>query len=192
MNEIESLIFLLGAAALLAQKGQDAERSLPYLPGLGGLGIGFVPGLPDVEIAPEVIFIIFLPPLLSAAAFFSSPLELRAHLRPILLLAIGLVLCTTAAIALVAHFLIDLPWAAAFVLGAILAPTDPVAAEAVFRRLGVPGRVETVVGARASSTTARGSSPTGSPSPRWSRVRSLSGRRASISSWLAAAESSSV
>jgi CPA1 family monovalent cation:H+ antiporter len=71
-----------------------------------------------------VIFIIFLPPLLSAAAFFSSPLELRVHLRPILLLAIGLVLCTTAAIALVAHFLIGLPWAAAFVLGAILAPTD--------------------------------------------------------------------
>ena len=56
---------------------------------LGGLAIGFVPGLPEVEIAPEVIFLVFLPPLLSAAAFFSSPLDLRAHLRPILLLAIG-------------------------------------------------------------------------------------------------------
>src|ERR687894_262266 len=146
MNEIESLIFLLGAAALLAQLARMLNVPYPIFLVLGGLGIGFVPGLPEIEIAPEVIFIIFLPPLLSAAAFFSSPLELRAYLRPILLLAIGLVLCTTAAIALVAHFLIDLPWAAAFVLGAILAPTDPVAAEAVFRRLGVPGRVETVVG----------------------------------------------
>jgi Na+/H+ antiporter len=146
MNEIESLIFLLGAAALLAQLARMLNVPYPIFLVLGGLGIGFVPGLPEIEIAPEVIFIIFLPPLLSAAAFFSSPLELRAHLRPILLLAIGLVLCTTAAIALVAHFLIGLPWAAAFVLGAILSPTDPVAAEAVFRRLGVPGRVETVVG----------------------------------------------
>src|SRR5918992_1492305 len=146
MNEIESLIFLLGAAALLAQLARMLNVPYPIFLVLGGLGIGFVPGLPEIQIAPEVILILFLPPLLSAAAFFSSPLELRSHLRPILLLAIGLVLCTTAAIALVAHFLIDLPWAAAFVLGAILAPTDPVAAEAVFRRLGVPGRVETVVG----------------------------------------------
>jgi Na+/H+ antiporter len=146
MGEIESLIFLLGAAALLAQLARMLNVPYPIFLVLGGLGIGFVPGLPEIEIAPEVIFIIFLPPLLSAAAFFSSPLELRAHLRPILLLAIGLVLCTMAAIAVVAHFLIGLPWAAAFVLGAILAPTDPVAAEAVFRRLGVPGRVETVVG----------------------------------------------
>src|SRR5918999_5343419 len=146
MNEIESLIFLLGAAALLAQLARMLNVPYPIFLVLGGLGIGFVPGLPEIQIAPEVIFIIFLPPLLSAAAFFSSPLELRAYLRPILLLAIGLVLCTTAAIALVAHALIGLPWAAAFVLGAILAPTDPVAAEAVFRRLGVPGRVSTIVG----------------------------------------------
>ena len=146
MSEIESLIFLLGAAALLAQLARILNVPYPVFLVLGGLAIGFVPGLPEVEIAPEVIFLVFLPPLLSAAAFFSSPLDLRAHLRPILLLAIGLVLCTMAAVALVAHAVIGLPWAAAFVLGAILAPTDPVAAEAVFRRLGVPGRVGTVVG----------------------------------------------
>jgi Na+/H+ antiporter len=146
MSEIESLIFLVGAAALLAQLARVLNVPYPVFLVLGGLAIGFVPGLPEVEIAPEVIFLVFLPPLLSAAAFFSSPLDLRAHLRPILLLAIGLVLCTMAAVALVAHAVIGLPWAAAFVLGAILAPTDPVAAEAVFRRLGVPGRVGTVVG----------------------------------------------
>ncbi len=146
MNQIESLVFLLGFAALLALLAQRVKVPYPVFLVLGGLGIGFVPGLPEVEIPPEVIFLVFLPPLLNASAFFSSPLDLRRHLNPILMLAIGLVLLTTAAIAAVAHTLVGLPWAAAFVLGAILAPTDPVAAEAVFRRLGVPGRVRTVVG----------------------------------------------
>src|SRR5215212_7148696 len=146
MNEIESLIFLLGAAALLAQLARVLNVPYPILLVLGGLGIGFVPGLPVVQIAPEVIFIVFLPPLLNTAAFFSSPLNLRAHLRPIILLAIGLVLLTTVVVSAIAHFVVGLPWAAAFVLGAILAPTDPVAAEAIFRRLGVPERVGTVVG----------------------------------------------
>jgi Na+/H+ antiporter len=146
MSEIESLIFLLGAAALLAQLARVLNLPYPIFLVLGGLAIGFVPGLPVVQIAPEVIFIVFLPPLLNAAAFFSSPLDLRAHLRPIVLLAVGLVLATTCAVATLAHFVIGLPWAPAFVLGAILAPTDPVAAEAIFRRLGVPERVGTVVG----------------------------------------------
>jgi Na+/H+ antiporter len=146
MNQIEALIFLLGAAALLAQLARVLRVPYPILLVVGGLGLGFVPGLPAVQISPEVIFIIFLPPLLNAAAFSSSPLDLRAHLRPIVLLAIGLVLLTTLAVAAVAHYVVGLSWAASFVLGAILAPTDPVAAEAIFRRLGVPERVGTVVG----------------------------------------------
>jgi Na+/H+ antiporter len=146
MNAIESLIFLLGAAAVLAQLARSLNVPYPIFLVLGGLAIGFVPGLPEVEIPPEVIFLIFLPPLLNSAAFSSSPLDLRAHLRPIVLLAVGLVLATTCAVAVVAHAVIGLPWAAAFVLGAILAPTDPVAAEAIFSRLGVLGRVGTVVG----------------------------------------------
>ena len=146
MNQIESLIFLLGAAALLAQLARVLNVPYPILLVVGGLGLGFVPGLPVVQIAPEVIFIIFLPPLLNAAAFTSSPLDLRVHLRPIVLLAIGLVFLTTLSVAAVAHYVVGLPWAASFVLGAILAPTDLVAAEAIFRRLGVPERVGTVVG----------------------------------------------
>jgi len=146
MNQIESLIFLLGAAALLAQLARVLNVPYPILLVVGGLGLGFVPGLPVVQIAPEVIFIIFLPPLLNAAAFTSSPLDLRVHLRPIVLLAIGLVLLTTLAVAAVVHFVVELPLAVSFVLGAILAPTDLVAAEAIFRRLGVPERVGTVVG----------------------------------------------
>jgi CPA1 family monovalent cation:H+ antiporter len=146
VNQIESLIFLLAAAALLAQLARLLKVPYPILLVLGGLGMGFVPGLPHVEIPPEAIFLVFLPPLLNSAAFSSSPLDLRAHLRPIVLLAVGLVLATMGAVAVIAHALIGLPWASAFVLGAILAPTDPVAAEAIFGRLGVPGRVGTVVG----------------------------------------------
>src|ERR687891_1316766 len=146
MNQIESLIFLLAAAALLAQLARVLKVPYPILLVLGGLVMGFVPGLPNIEIPPEVIFVAFLPPLLNSAAFSSSPLDLRAQLRPIVMLAVGLVLATMGAVAVIAHVLIGLPWAAAFVLGAILAPTDPVAAEAIFRRLGVPERVSTIVG----------------------------------------------
>jgi Na+/H+ antiporter len=145
VHEIESLIFLLAAAALLAQFARLLKVPYPILLVLGGLVMGFVPGLPDIEIPPEVIFVAFLPPLLNSAAFSSSPLDLRAQLRPIVMLAVGLVLATMGAVAVIAHALIGLPWAAAFVLGAILAPTDPVAAEAIFGRLGVPERVGTVV-----------------------------------------------
>src|SRR5918994_4178395 len=146
MGQIESLIFLLGAAALLAQLARVAKVPYPIFLVLGGLGLGFVPVLPAVEIPPEVIFVVFLPPLLNAAAFSSSPLDLRAHLRAITLLAVGLVFVTTFTVAAVAHFVVGLSWPVAFVLGAILSPTDPVAAEAIFRRLGVPERVGTVVG----------------------------------------------
>lgn len=146
MNEIQSLVFLVVAAALLSQLALVLRVPYPVFLVLGGVVIGFVPGLPTLEIPPEIIFLVFLPPLLHASAYSSSPLDLRAQLRPILFLALGLVLATAAAVACVAHYVIGLPWAAAFVLGGILAPTDPVAAEAVFRRLGVPDRVATIVG----------------------------------------------
>jgi CPA1 family monovalent cation:H+ antiporter len=146
MDQIESLIFLLGAAALLAQLARVLKVPYPIFLVLGGLALGFAPGLPTVEIPPEVIFVVFLPPLLNSAGFFSSPLDLRAHIRAISLLALGLVLATILAVAAVAHFVVGLSWPVAFVLGAILSPTDPVAAEAIFRRLGVPERVGTVVG----------------------------------------------
>src|SRR5918995_5214604 len=111
MNAIESIIILLGAAALLAQLARVLRVPYPVFLVIGGLALGFVPGLSTVDISPEVIFLVFLPPLLNYAAFFSSPRDLRAHLRPIALLAIGLVLFTMAAVALVAHLLIGMPWA---------------------------------------------------------------------------------
>ena len=117
----------------------------PILLVLGGLGIGFVPGVPAVELEPDLVLLIFLPPLLYGASFFSSLRNLRANLRPISLLAVGLVLATMVSVALVAHLVIGLAWPVAFVLGAIVSPTDPVAATAIAARLGAPRRVVTII-----------------------------------------------
>ena len=143
---LEFLIGLIGVVALLAQLARLVGVPYPIFLVLGGVGVGLIPAFPDVALPPEIIFLVFIPPLLLSAALSSSPRDLRAHARPIGLLAICLVLLTTGAVATVAHFVVGLPWAAAFVLGAVVAPTDPVAAEATFRRLGVPDRVHTIVG----------------------------------------------
>ena len=147
MHEGELLLLgLMVAVAALSVLAQVLGLPYPILLVLGGLVIGFVPGLPDVELPPELVLVLFLPPLLYYAGFFSSPQELRADLRAISLLAIGLVLATMVAVAVSAHALIDgLPWAAAFALGAIVAPTDPLAATTIARRLGVPRRILTVI-----------------------------------------------
>ena len=113
---------------------------------LGGLAIGLVPGMPELEAKPELIFFGVLPPLLYGAAFFTSLRDLRANMRPIGLLAVGLVVATTVGVAVVAHAVVDgLTWPAAFVLGAIVSPTDPLAATAIARRLGVPRKLVSIV-----------------------------------------------
>jgi CPA1 family monovalent cation:H+ antiporter len=112
---------------------------------LGGAVIGFVPGIPDVQLDPAVVLVLILPPLLYSAAFFSSLRDLQANLREISLLAIGCVLFTMVGVAVVAHEAIGLSWPVAFVLGAVLSPTDPVAATAIGRRVGAPARVITIV-----------------------------------------------
>jgi Na+/H+ antiporter len=146
VGEIEYLLVLLLGAAALVRAADLLRVPYPIVLVLGGLAIGLVPGLPDVQVDPDVIFLVFLPPLLAAAGFYASPQELRAELRPLAFLSIGLVLATMAAVALVAHALIDgLSWPAAFVLGAVVAPTDPIAATATFARLGVPDRVGLLV-----------------------------------------------
>jgi CPA1 family monovalent cation:H+ antiporter len=140
------LISLLVAVAGLATAARAINIPYPIVLVIGGLVMGFMPGLPDVELAPDLVLAIFLPPLLYSAAFFASLRELRNDARAISMLAIALVLATMCAVAVVAHALIDgLPWAAAFALGAIVAPTDPLAATAVARRLGVPRRIVSVI-----------------------------------------------
>ncbi len=121
--------------------------SIPYpIPlVLGGLVLGLVPGIPDIELEPELVLVVFLPPLLYGAAFFSDLRALRTDLRAISLLAIGLVLVTMCAVAAVGHGVLGLSWPLAFALGAIVSPTDPVAATAIMRRLGAPRRIVNVI-----------------------------------------------
>jgi Na+/H+ antiporter len=147
MHDVELvLVSLLVAVAVLGAAARAVNIPYPIVLVVGGLAMGFLPGLPDVELEPELVLVIFLPPLLYSAAFFSNLHDLKRNLRPISLLAIGLVLATMCAVAVVAHALVDgLPWGAAFALGAIVAPTDPVAATAVARRLAVPRGLVSVI-----------------------------------------------
>jgi monovalent cation/hydrogen antiporter len=111
----------------------------------GSLAVGFVPGTPNVEVDPELILVGVLPPLLYAAAFFSNVHEMKDNHRPIRLLAVGLVLVTTAVVGVIGHAVIGLSWPVAFTLGAIVSPTDAVSATAIASRLGAPRRYVTIV-----------------------------------------------
>ncbi len=143
------LILVLGLLVAVVALAIIAPRlHIPYtiLLVLGGLLLGFVPGLPRFTLDPDVVFLLLLPPLLSSSAWQTSWRDFHANLRPISLLALGLVLLTTIVVAVVAHVLIpDLPWAVAFVLGAIVSPTDAVAATAIAQRLGIPQRIVTII-----------------------------------------------
>jgi monovalent cation/hydrogen antiporter len=149
LPEIEAILVLLAAVAALATLANRIKVPYPILLVLGGLVLGFVselvPGLPQVTLEPKVVFLLFLPPLLYVSAIFTSWRDFRANLRPISLLAVGLVLMTTCVVAAVAHWAVELPWAAAFALGAIVSPTDAIAATAVAQRLGVPRRIVTIL-----------------------------------------------
>ena len=149
MPEIEAILVLLVAVAALATLAGRIKIPYPILLVIGGVFLGsvqqFVPGLPRVELDPEVVFLLFLPPLLYVSALFTSWRDFRANLRPISLLAVGLVLMTTCTVAAVAHWAAGFPWAAGFALGAIVSPTDAIAATAIAQRLGVPRRIVTVL-----------------------------------------------
>ena len=147
MHEIEPLLLaLMVAVAGLSVLARLVRVPYPILLVVGGLVLGFVPGMPEVELPPELVLVVFLPPLLYWAGFFSSPRDLRADARAISLSAVGLVLATTVAVAVVAHAVVDeMSWPAAFALGAIVSPTDPLAASAIGRRLGVPRRLLTLL-----------------------------------------------
>ena len=143
--DVELFVFLLFAVAVLAGLALRSGVPYPVALVLGGLVIGLVPGLPSPELDPEVVFFVFLPPLLYASSIAVSAHEIRANWAPITLLAVGLVVVTICAVAAVANAVLGIPWAAAFVLGAVLGPTDPVSAAAVLDRLGVTGRTKTIL-----------------------------------------------
>ncbi|KUG09051.1 Na+/H+ antiporter [Solirubrum puertoriconensis] len=146
MHELELIIGLLVAITVLAEVAERIRLPYPVLLVLAGIGIGLVPGLPRIELHPDVVFLIFLPPLLYAAAWNTSWTEFKAARRPIFLLALGCVLFSTGLVAVVAHYLIpDFSWTVAFVLGAIVSPPDAVAAASATKGLGVNRRVLTIL-----------------------------------------------
>jgi Na+/H+ antiporter len=146
VEHLELVVFgLLLATAGLAVLSRILGVPYPITLVLGGCVIGFVPGVPNVELDPDLVLLLFLPPLLYGAAFFTSLRDLRNNARPIALLAIGLVFVTMGAVAVVAHEVIGLGWGESFVLGAVVSPTDAVAPAEIMRRLGAPRRMLTVI-----------------------------------------------
>src|SRR4051812_27954647 len=142
MPEFELVLLLLVAVALIVTLARRLNVPYPILLILGGLVLAALPQVPDVELDPEVVLVIFLPPLIFAAAWQTPVHDLRRNLRPVLLLSVGLVVFTALVVGAVLQWLVPgLPLAAAIGFGAIVAPTDAVAATSVLRRMAVPRRV---------------------------------------------------
>ncbi|MBC8122494.1 MAG: Na+/H+ antiporter, partial [Gemmatimonadaceae bacterium] len=157
MHVVETVLGLLVAICVLVVVARKLSVPYPILLVLGGLALSLVPELPRVELDPELVFVLFLPPLLCAAAWYTPWRDFRANIRPISLLAFGLVFVTTFAVAAVVHALVpSIPWAAAFALGAIVSPPDAVAATAVTESLGVPRRITTILGGESLVNDASG------------------------------------
>lgn len=146
MEEIELVLGLLVAVALIATLSRWLRVPYPILMVLGGLALGLVPGMPRVQLTPDLVLLIFLPPILFSAAYFTSFRDLRANLRQIGQLAFVLVLITTVVVAVVVHWLEPtMGWPAAFALGAIVSPPDAIAATSIAQRIGLPRRAVVIL-----------------------------------------------
>jgi monovalent cation/hydrogen antiporter len=143
-QDLELLGLLVAAGGVLVL-APALRVPLPILLVVGGVVMGFIPGLPHVQLPPAVVLVAVLPPLLYSGAFFTSLRDLRANKRAISYLAFGLVGATMAVVGVVAHDWIHLPWAVAFTLGAIVSPTDALAATEITRRLGAPRRIVSII-----------------------------------------------
>lgn len=132
------LLAVLAGTALVARRIDVAPAILLLL---AGIALAFVPGMPPVELPPELVLLVVLPPLIYSASVAMSWREFKSNLRPIILLAVGCVIFSAFAVAAATHYLIGLPWPVGFLLGAIVAPPDVVAPLAIARKLGMPRRV---------------------------------------------------
>lgn len=157
MDTAYTWIAMLLAVALVGLLARTVSIPYPILLVAAGLGIGLAPGLHPPPLDPDLILLFFLPVLLYNEAFHTSWLDFSRWLRPIVMLAVGLVGVTILAVGVVAKLLLpELPWAAAFALGAIVSPTDAVAANAVLQRLRVPRRLSAVLGGESLVNDATG------------------------------------
>src|SRR5580700_5605196 len=136
------LLAVLAGTALLARR-LDVAPAIVLL--IAGIALAFVPGMPPLELPPELVLLVVLPPLIYSAAVAMSWREFKFNLRPIILLAVGCVIFTAAAVAAATHYVIGLPWNVGFLLGSIVAPTDAVAPLAIARKLNMPRRIMVVL-----------------------------------------------
>jgi Na+/H+ antiporter len=132
------LLAVLAGTALLARRINVAPAILLLVI---GIALAFVPGVPSLDLPPELVLLVVLPPLIYSASVAMSWREFKSNLRPIVLLAVGCVIFTAFAVAAATHYLLGLPWNIGFLLGAIVAPPDVVAPLAIARRLGLPRRI---------------------------------------------------
>ena len=145
MDALAAVLAITVAIALLFEVARRLRLPWPSLFVLGGLALGFVPGLPHLELKPDLVLLVFLPPLLFAAAIESPIRDLKTDVWPIARLSIVLVLATAIVVAAVMHFVAGLDWAPAFAFGAIVGPTDALAATTVFRHVPIPRRIVALV-----------------------------------------------
>src|SRR2546422_5934389 len=142
MHNFQTVLTLLVGVTFLALVARRLGIPTPAVLLAGGVLVALLPGLPAVQFDPPLVFLVFIPPLLYRASLLASYRDARANLRPILLLGVGHVLFATLAVAGIAHRAIPgLPWASAFVLGAVVSPPDVAAATAFLRRLPLPRRL---------------------------------------------------
>jgi monovalent cation/hydrogen antiporter len=146
MENISVIIILLAIVTALAQITDKIRIPYPILLVIAGIAVGIIPGLPRIVLNPDVVFLVFLPPVLYAAAWNTSLPDFVSSARAISLLAFGCVLFTTCLVAITAHYCVPgFAWPESFVLGAIVSPPDAVAASAATRGLGIPRRVMTIL-----------------------------------------------
>src|SRR3954451_5562854 len=145
MHVIELVLSLFVAVAALAYFAGRLHVPYPIFLVLGGLALGFIPNLPRVTLDPDVVFVLFLPPILDHAGIMTSWRDFKANRASIGLLAFGLVLFTTALVAVTAHYLMGMSWASGFVLGGGISPPDAVAATAIMSKMRIPRRIITIL-----------------------------------------------
>ncbi len=144
-STIQILLFLLVVVAAVAVLAARLKIPPAILLVVAGVVLALFPGLPNVALAPELVLLLVLPPIIYSSAVAMSWREFRFNLRPISLLAVGCVLFTTLAVAAATHWLLGLPWPAGFLVGAIVSPPDAVAPLSIARRLGLPRRLTVVL-----------------------------------------------
>ena len=146
MENYSIILFIMAVMIFFSSFADKIKLPYPIMLIIAGMTVGFIPSLPDIELNPEVIFLIFLPPLLYDAAFNISFSEFKININTIGNLAISLVFLTASGIAVVAHYLIPgMSWPLSFVLGAILSATDAVAAMSITKGLGLSHKTNTIL-----------------------------------------------